>query len=90
MAEGLLRMTLRQVPRAMGGKPTTPIFEGAHEGHEAPTSILLRIAGEDKEGVFFVVSHHLPVSTGNFLFTQPSNPSSITDTLLYSLSRNRK
>jgi hypothetical protein len=34
-AEGLLRMTLRQVPRAMGGKPTTPSFEGAHEGHEA-------------------------------------------------------
>jgi hypothetical protein len=33
MAEGLLRMTLRQV-RETGGKPTTPIFEGAHEGHE--------------------------------------------------------
>jgi hypothetical protein len=28
MAEGLLRMTLRQVLRATGGKPTTPIFEG--------------------------------------------------------------
>jgi hypothetical protein len=27
----LLRMTLRQV-RETGGKPTTPIFEGAHEG----------------------------------------------------------
>jgi hypothetical protein len=28
MAEGLLRMTLRQVPRAMGGKPTpSQIFE---------------------------------------------------------------
>jgi hypothetical protein len=29
----LLRMTLRQV-RATGGKPTTPIFKEAHEGHE--------------------------------------------------------
>jgi hypothetical protein len=33
IAEGLLRMTLRQV-RATGGKPTTPIFKEAHEGHE--------------------------------------------------------
>jgi hypothetical protein len=36
MAEGLLRMKLRQVPRATGGKPTSPIFEGRREGHEVP------------------------------------------------------
>jgi hypothetical protein len=30
IAEGLLRMTLRQV-RATGGKPTTPIFEEGRE-----------------------------------------------------------
>jgi hypothetical protein len=30
----LLRMTLRQVRRATGGKPTTAIFERGHEEHE--------------------------------------------------------
>jgi hypothetical protein len=36
---GLLRMTLRQVPRAMGGKPTpSQIFEGVHEEHEVNKS----------------------------------------------------
>jgi hypothetical protein len=35
----LLRMTLRQVPRAIGGKPTTPTVEGGgHEEHEVRDS----------------------------------------------------
>jgi hypothetical protein len=35
----LLRMTLRQV-RATCGKPTTLIFEGAHERHEGLGSLV--------------------------------------------------
>ena len=40
MAEGLLRMTLRQVPRAMGQQAYTPIFEGARDGHEGSNGAL--------------------------------------------------
>jgi hypothetical protein len=33
MAEGLLRMTLRQVPRATGGKPTTQFSKETNHDH---------------------------------------------------------
>jgi hypothetical protein len=46
----LLRMTLRQVPRATGGKPTTPTFEGEREGHEEEIEVEIFIPH-----VFFVL-----------------------------------
>ena len=39
IAEGLLRMTLRKVPRATGDKPTIPTFEGDTKLRDSRISI---------------------------------------------------